>query len=128
MTVIGRGNKLAYIDSNADAVSLSLTTGVMELTLKANPDGSSGDGLELNLLELDPHGRSTLSGSVKKSRFGGDQKTTLQSINPTSGFVNKLPASFQVVGDKARPDAIDAVLESADFSARHHRFERSSPR
>jgi PKD repeat protein len=91
VTRVAVGTALTYTDSNQDSVTLNLTGGgVMQLTRRAD-----GEGQTLSLFDT-VVGQSTLAGTVKRPKRGGDGVTTIMSINPPSGFTNRLPAQFQI--------------------------------
>jgi hypothetical protein len=59
-------------------------------------------------------GLADLAGNA---RSGGDNMTTLQSITPSTGYTNRLPANFKITG-QALAAAIGDLLASGEFSGR----------
>ncbi len=87
----GAGKRLTYSDSQSNVVTLQLKRGGI-MALFQSPSGAVQ---ELGLIGAVPH-RSTLTGSVKRSR-GGTGRTTLPPITGAAGVHIKL---------KARPFAV----------------------
>lgn len=111
--ILGRGMRLSYVDRTGDNVTLRLSRGgVMELVL-----GGDGEARELELVNTVTN-QSTLSGTVRKPRSGGDGRTTLRSISGMSSVINRLPtcsesratACFDV--ESIEPPVVDFLLES----------------
>jgi hypothetical protein len=101
--------KLSHTDRNRDTISLSLSRisgGLMQLTRRAD-----GEGQALSLIDTIAR-QSVVSGTVKKLRRGGDGVTTLASLNPPTGFTNRLPAQFQIATPLVAA-VVDEVLASA---------------
>ena len=70
----GQGKSLRYVDHNGDTVQLRLRgPGVLELTRR--PDGE-GDALSV----IGATSTTILSGTVRRTRTGGDGQTTLSSL------------------------------------------------
>src|SRR5262249_3946793 len=79
-TIRARGTSLKYLDAQKDSVSLKLSrAGTMDLTL-----GATGDAQSLQLTGTTA--ASTLTGSVKKAKKGGDGKTTIASVTGAAGI------------------------------------------
>jgi len=90
----GRGNKLTYLDSNGDQVTLSLTGGgIMELTRDF-----SGEGHDLRLLATRSN-RSTLGGKIKPKSARSDGVTTLQNLIGATGVRNRLSTPPFIIGN-----------------------------
>jgi hypothetical protein len=109
METVGRGNRLLYIDSDGDIVLLHLTRGgEMELNLSPN-----GDAESLTLLDIAP-GRSTLSGDVRTTRYGGDGTAIINSIAGTSGVNVNLQAPQFEIGTLAAA-VVDSLFDSDEW-------------
>jgi len=125
--VILFGPRIGYIDSNGDAVSISIKTGALSLTLE--PDG---DGRDLTIIAADPT-KSILTGIVKKSKGSktADGITNLRSITGLDQLKqNSLPASFIVTEPSLQAAIVDRLLESDELAelARPHRFRSGGRR
>ena len=70
-----RGSRLTYNDADGDRVSVNIDRGGF-LDMIRDPLGTS----RVLRVNAAPGGRSTLSGSVRRNRFGGDGQTNLGAI------------------------------------------------
>ncbi len=125
--VILFGAKIGYIDSNGDAVSIAIKTGVLSLTLE--PDG---DGRDLTISEADP-ARSILTGTVKKPKgsLTADGVTNLRTINGLDQLrANLLPPTFTVTQPSVQSAVVDHLLESDELDdvIRPHKHRRDGRR
>lgn len=83
----GQGKSLKYVDQNGDIVQLRLRgPGVLELTRRS--DGEGG-GLSV----IGATSTTILSGTVRRTRTGGDGQTTLSSLVGLGEGTNLLPTT-----------------------------------
>jgi hypothetical protein len=88
-----QGKQLSYVDNTGNHVTLRLTGGgTMDLVLA--PDGAVR---QLQLVGV-VSGRSTLSGSVRRSRSGGTGLTVLPPIGGLDGARNRLTTPPFLIG------------------------------
>lgn len=115
-----RGTNLVYGDGNGDAVNLRLSDGGFLSLIRA----ANGDALMLSVLG-NVKRRSTLSGSVRPTRAGGDAVTTIgriDGLDPFGRIRSTLRTPPFIVGNQPlvassviRPAAVDALLASGSL-------------
>ncbi len=93
ITVVGRGRRLGYFDSTGDLVQITMSgPGNFEMTLDAR-----GEATALVIYDGVP-GRSTLRGTVKRSRNGGDNITALPLVVGLNRVTNRLATPPFLIG------------------------------
>jgi VCBS repeat-containing protein len=104
VTLVARGTKIKYTDSNGDLVSLSLKKGgAMEMVRRLD-----GEGSHLRLVDLVP-GTSALSAKVKASSLGGDGLTRLDLFSG-AGSIAGSTASLPIQIGNTLVEAVDLLL------------------
>ncbi|MEO6808560.1 MAG: Calx-beta domain-containing protein, partial [Isosphaeraceae bacterium] len=124
-----RGTNLVYGDSNGDAVNLRLSGGGFLSLVRA----ANGDAQVVSILG-NARRHSTISGSVRPSRTGGDGVTTIGRIDglePFGRIRSTLRTPPFIVGNQPlfapsliRPAAVDALLASGDLVNRNQPLNR----
>ena len=85
LTVLGRGRRLSYVDSTGDVVTLQLVGFGSMILVRA----VSGDARALGIIDAIP-GRTSLFGSVHRSRRGGDGVTRIPYLAGAESINNRL--------------------------------------